>query len=106
MADVESAPVGTDKRPIQAEKDEEFVEQVDKPVYLDNGLTDEENIFLQAFPEDRKRKAIRKVDVRLVPLLCLFYLLSFIDRANIGMSHPSVTWPPCVYFLALAIIHH
>lgn len=54
MVDVEFVLVGIDKCFIQVEKDEEFVEQVDKFVYLDNGLIDEENIFLQVFFEDCK----------------------------------------------------
>ena len=50
-----------------------------------NGLTVEENPFLAAFPPERRKKVLRKIDIRLIPLLTLFYLLSYIDRANIGM---------------------
>lgn len=40
---------------------------------------------LQArFPEERRRKLIRKVDWRLVPVLALYYLLAWIDRGNMG----------------------
>jgi hypothetical protein len=65
-------------------KDQAIADQVEKVPYADNGLTEEENAFLRDFPPEKARKAVRKVDHRLVPLLGLFYLLSFIDRANIG----------------------
>lgn len=50
-----------------------------------SGLTAEENEFLVNFPEEKKKKAIWKVDIRLIPLLTLFYMVAYIDRANIGM---------------------
>lgn len=37
--------------------------------------------------EERKaidRKLLRKIDFKLVPWLCFLYLLSFLDRTNIG----------------------
>ncbi|KIW83497.1 hypothetical protein Z517_02742 [Fonsecaea pedrosoi CBS 271.37] len=37
----------------------------------------------QKTPEEEK-KILRKIDVRLVPVLAFLYLVSFIDRANIG----------------------
>lgn len=48
------------------------------------GLTRGELAFLAEFPEDKKKKAVRKVDYRLIPFLTLLYLFSYIDRANIG----------------------
>jgi hypothetical protein len=47
-------------------------------------LTQDDWNFLNAFPEEHKKKVVRKIDVRLIPLLTLLYLFSFIDRANIG----------------------
>lgn len=38
------------------------------------------------FPEERRKKLIRKVDWRLVPVLALYYLLAWIDRGNMGWS--------------------
>lgn len=38
-------------------------------------------------PEEKKhfkRKLLWKLDFRLIPWLCLLYLLSFLDRTNIG----------------------
>ncbi|WAO91764.1 MFS domain-containing protein [Fusarium falciforme] len=49
-----------------------------------SGLTHEELAFVREFPEDKKKKVLWKVDVRLVPFLTLLYLFAYIDRANIG----------------------
>ncbi|KAB5590571.1 transport protein [Ceratobasidium theobromae] len=38
----------------------------------------------QGSEENRDRKLLRKVDLHLLPILTLLYLLSFLDRANIG----------------------
>lgn len=48
------------------------------------GLSYEDRAFLEAFTDEQKKKVVRKIDVRLIPLLTLLYLFSFIDRANIG----------------------
>lgn len=52
----------------------------------DNGLSEEENLFLENFSPQRRKKVLRKIDVRLLPLLGLFYIFSFLDRANIGSA--------------------
>jgi hypothetical protein len=44
--------------------------------------------FLAGFTDDQRRQVLRKVDWRLVPMLLILYLISFIDRANIGMLLP------------------
>ncbi|KAF2499691.1 MFS nicotinic acid transporter-like protein Tna1 [Lophium mytilinum] len=43
----------------------------------DYGLSDEERA-------DVDRKLLRKLDFRLIPWLCFLYLISFLDRTNIG----------------------
>lgn len=48
------------------------------------GLSQEDADFLANFPEDRKRKVLRKVDWRLVPMLLFLYLITYIDKVNIG----------------------
>jgi hypothetical protein len=57
---------------------------VENVIELNNGLSAEDNQFLQDFPPERRRKILRKVDLRLLPLLTLFYIWSYLDRANIG----------------------
>jgi hypothetical protein len=34
--------------------------------------------------KEEERKLWRKIDLRLMPMLCLMYLMSFMDRGNIG----------------------
>lgn len=48
------------------------------------GLTDEDADFYNSFPEERRQSIVRKVDMRLVPILAILYLISHLDRANIG----------------------
>lgn len=44
--------------------------------------------FLAGFTDEQRKRVLRKVDWRLVPMLLILYLISFIDRANIGMLRP------------------
>lgn len=52
----------------------------------DGVLTAEDASFLANFTDAQRKKVLRKVDWRLVPVLLILYLISFIDRANIGMQ--------------------
>jgi hypothetical protein len=36
------------------------------------------------FSDVDEKKVLRKMDIRLIPMLALLYLLSFLDRGNIG----------------------
>ena len=47
--------------------------------------------FLAGFTDEQRKRVLRKVDWRLVPMLLILYLISFIDRANIGMFLPVKT---------------
>ncbi|KAH8172435.1 major facilitator superfamily protein [Sarocladium implicatum] len=47
-------------------------------------LSTEDAEFMQSFTEKERKKVVRKIDMRVVPVLCSLYLMSFIDRANIG----------------------
>lgn len=51
----------------------------------DGVLTAENANFLANFTDAQRKIVLRKVDWRLVPMLLILYLISFIDRANIGM---------------------
>ncbi|KAF4214222.1 hypothetical protein CNMCM8980_006907 [Aspergillus fumigatiaffinis] len=67
---------------------ENHVETVTNIVTIDNiqvlGLSADDAEFYANFPVDRKKKLLRKVDIRLVPMLAVLYLISHLDRANIG----------------------
>jgi len=59
-----------------------------------------------------EKKVLRKMDIRLLPMLALLYLLSFLDRGNIGnakieglvetlkMTGPEYNWCLTVFFFA------
>ncbi|KAL4931029.1 major facilitator superfamily domain-containing protein [Aspergillus undulatus] len=46
-----------------------------------------EQQIIADFPEQKSKKLLRKVDLRLLPPLIALYLLSYIDRANIGNAN-------------------
>ncbi|KAJ5688602.1 hypothetical protein N7462_002994 [Penicillium macrosclerotiorum] len=48
------------------------------------GLRFEDAEFYRNFPPERRKRILRKVDIRLIPMLCILYLISHLDRANIG----------------------
>ncbi|CAG7923203.1 unnamed protein product [Penicillium olsonii] len=48
------------------------------------GLTPEDADFYINYPPEKRKKVFHKVDIRLVPMLAVLYLISHIDRANIG----------------------
>jgi len=45
-----------------------------------------------------ERKLIRKLDWKLIPWLCLLYLISFLDRTNIGNAKIQGTASPAEAF--------
>ncbi|KAJ5630468.1 uncharacterized protein N7484_010568 [Penicillium longicatenatum] len=48
------------------------------------GLSPDDATFLDNFSQDQRKAVLRKVDYRLVPMLSVLYLVSHLDRANIG----------------------
>lgn len=75
---------------------EERRESLDPPkinqiVQIDNfsvlGLDPADAEFYTNFSEEKRKVVIHKVDVRLVPMLAILYLISHIDRANIGVCY-------------------
>ncbi|KAF3016610.1 hypothetical protein E8E15_003764 [Penicillium rubens] len=78
----------------QADKDNEKyfgseeVEKYSNIITIDDnqvlGLTHEDAEFYNNFSVERRKNVLRKVDIRLVPMLAVLYLVSHLDRANIG----------------------
>lgn len=58
------------------------IEVIDK--YAAMGVADEDALFYHSYPEEKQKRLLWKVDIRLVPFLALLYLAAHIDRANIG----------------------
>jgi len=75
MADIEKKPVddGSLNRSLEL-KHEERADLLPDP---DAGLSDEERAA-------NDKRLVRRLDIKLIPWLCLLYLASFLDRTNIG----------------------
>ncbi|KAJ7175883.1 major facilitator superfamily domain-containing protein [Mycena filopes] len=50
----------------------------------DEKLASESQVVLDTFDSAEDKKLVRKIDLRLIPILTLLYLLSFLDRTNVG----------------------
>ncbi|KAJ5088906.1 hypothetical protein N7456_012522 [Penicillium angulare] len=48
------------------------------------GLSTEDADFYRNYAPEKRKKIIRKIDMRLIPMLAILYLISYLDRANIG----------------------
>ncbi|KAB2570989.1 putative transporter [Lasiodiplodia theobromae] len=61
-------------------------EKIDLPHHLEDVETNtsDEHVDVPEFDAKETRRILRKVDYRLLPMLTLLYVLSFIDRSNIG----------------------
>lgn len=57
--------------------------------YREVGLLEDDARFLASFTSAQESAIYRKIDLRVVPLLSLLYLISHLDRANIGEWYPS-----------------
>ncbi|KAL4922530.1 major facilitator superfamily domain-containing protein [Aspergillus aurantiobrunneus] len=68
--------------------DPSHVEKVVNTVAIDNiqvlGLRQEDAEFYTSYPPEARKKLLWKVDIRLIPMLAVLYLISHLDRANIG----------------------
>ncbi|KAJ7675802.1 major facilitator superfamily domain-containing protein [Mycena polygramma] len=52
----------------------------------DEKIVSESQSALDQFDSPEDKKLVRKIDLRLIPILTLLYLLSFLDRTNVGNS--------------------
>ncbi|OCB91746.1 MFS general substrate transporter [Sanghuangporus baumii] len=64
-------------------KSEEFTKEASPPRSLVEESESHEHELLE-FDRTEERRIVRKLDFCLIPLMTMFYLLSFLDRANIG----------------------
>ncbi|OJI99292.1 hypothetical protein ASPVEDRAFT_69737 [Aspergillus versicolor CBS 583.65] len=66
----------------------ETIENYTVVTTLDNiqvlGLASDDAAFYRSFPAERRKRLLRKIDIRLIPMLAVLYLISHLDRANIG----------------------
>ncbi|EFW23125.1 hypothetical protein D8B26_006646 [Coccidioides posadasii str. Silveira] len=63
----------------------DVVDHINTPTEKDEGSIKVQDIQLEDdFSDVDEKKVLRKMDLRLIPQLALLYLLSFLDRGNIG----------------------
>jgi hypothetical protein len=48
------------------------------------GLSDDDADFYNNYTPEKRARTKRKIDIRLTPMLALLYLISHLDRSNIG----------------------
>ncbi|KAL1954553.1 hypothetical protein VTO42DRAFT_1064 [Malbranchea cinnamomea] len=82
MSPSKPSSIGEVKNPAE----EKHLELAPSPeqTYIEAGLSPEDASFLANFSDERRKKCVRKIDLRLCPVLALLYLCAYIDRANIG----------------------
>lgn len=73
-------------------------------------VSDEENDSTPRFNEKETSRLVRKLDYRLIPFLSLLYLLSYLDRTNIGNARlggleKSLHMEKLDYNIALAVFY-
>ncbi|CEJ61549.1 Putative Permease of the major facilitator superfamily [Penicillium brasilianum] len=68
-----------------------FINMVDKDIAVmhletqpGQGTSAADADFLSNFSDEAKKKVLRKVDTRLIPMLVLLYLVAYVDKTNIG----------------------
>ncbi|TPX09500.1 uncharacterized protein E0L32_009243 [Thyridium curvatum] len=88
----------------------EAVDVMDKAKDLPTfgALGQEELEFLANFSEQARKKVVRKVDWRLIPMLLFLFLISYLDKTNIGNAKiegllPSLHMTGNQYNIALSI---
>lgn len=69
--------------PLHLEDQDHKLDKTEQIREIDAAITDP-NVTLESFAHLDIKKIHRKMDMRLIPMLTLLYLLSFLDRGNIG----------------------
>ena len=64
--------------------EKEFSEHAEGEIGAFQNERDEYEYLLTQFDSKRQAKLLRKIDWHLLPVLAIFYLISFLDRANFG----------------------
>lgn len=49
-----------------------------------DAMATKDGVTAESFADVDERKILRKMDLRLLPILTILYLMSFLDRGNIG----------------------
>ncbi|KAI1178718.1 major facilitator superfamily domain-containing protein [Nemania sp. FL0916] len=74
----------TTEKPTVVEADEAGHETHENGIGHIDAMAMAPGVSYESFAHLDEKKILRKMDVRLIPMLALLYLLSFLDRGNIG----------------------
>lgn len=66
---------------IMASEDIKDISKMER--HVDDKSSDD-SVPIPVFDSEMERKIVRKIDVRLIPILLILFLVSFVDRSNIG----------------------
>lgn len=83
-SDVEKHAKHIDNAPDSEDSQEHLAKELQQHgelVTVYNGL--DENHVLAELPDHEQKRILRKVDLRLIPLLTFLYLIAFVDRTNV-----------------------
>lgn len=68
--------------------EDEFKQLVERVVEIEGtrvvGLSEDDESFYAGFSKAQRRRVRTKIDLRLLPSLCILYLFAQLDRSNIG----------------------
>ena len=79
----ESHSIATEKPSIEQNENVNALSKSEQIRRIDAEAT-AEGISLDSFAHLNEKKILRKMDLRLIPILAVLYLMSFLDRGNIG----------------------
>ncbi|GAB7355084.1 hypothetical protein MBLNU459_g5671t1 [Dothideomycetes sp. NU459] len=81
-------PLRNHQKETDIERDDSALPAKDtEPRYSDDASDDEDGIGMQSFElytPDEERRVLKKLDTKLVLFVAVLYMLSFLDRSNIG----------------------
>ncbi|KAJ0415308.1 major facilitator superfamily domain-containing protein [Aspergillus carlsbadensis] len=92
----------------------DFTKEIDDPKHSENVTAGD---LLAQYSDAEKKKAFRKLDWNLIPLLGVLYMLSYIDRGNVGNAYTAgmgeawgitsnqYSWIITAYYIAYIVFH-
>ncbi|KAF3930331.1 hypothetical protein ABW19_dt0205570 [Dactylella cylindrospora] len=75
----------SDKRDVESVPEKQEIYYEEEKSNMNKGvLTAEDTEFLANFSPERRKRVLRKIDWRMIPFLTILYLITYIDKTNIG----------------------
>jgi hypothetical protein len=80
----QDTPRSTSFTPLAHDKHGKPIKSKAEEIARIDALATAPGVTMASFAHLDEKKILRKMDLRLIPMLALLYLLSFLDRGNIG----------------------